>query len=208
MDDSAISKEELVNKLKGLFELLDTIPDAVFEIDALGNIIYLNKAGLQKLGISSDDLSKGIKLLDCIEGNLKIDHDIKTPHEAECVLVSKGGLSFPAILLLVPVIENDKPVRYRVTARDISPLKQAEREKKDLLTRLEETRANVKTLRGLLPICAHCKKIRDESGKWHSLEDYIRDHTEAEFSHSLCPDCIASLYPDLFEEQSELGFSE
>lgn len=54
----------------------------------------------------------------------------------------------------------------------------------------------VKMLHGLLPICAHCRRIRDERGQWHQLEAYVRDHSEAEFSHGICPDCAAELYPD------------
>ena len=208
MDDKDLSKEELLNRLKGLFELLDILPDAVFEIDIHGKIIYLNKAGFQNLGISSDDLSKGINFFDYIKENIKLDHDAKKPYEIECVFVSKKGSSFKTLLLIVPVFENDKLVRYRVSARDISQLKQVEIERQTLITKLEKTIDNVKTLRGFLPICAHCKKIRDDAGKWRSFENYVRDHTEVQFSHSLCPDCTGLLYPDLFEQQSELEFDE
>ena len=64
-------------------------------------------------------------------------------------------------------------------------------------TKLEDALANVKTLSGMLPICASCKKIRDDSGYWDQIENYIRDHSAAEFSHSLCPDCAARLYPNI-----------
>lgn len=63
---------------------------------------------------------------------------------------------------------------------------------------LQEARASVKTLSGFLPICASCKKIRDDTGYWNQIEAYIRDHSEAEFSHSYCPDCARALYPDCF----------
>ena len=53
----------------------------------------------------------------------------------------------------------------------------------------------IKTLRGILPICAGCKKIRDDKGYWNQVEVYIRDHTEAEFSHGICPECMDKLYP-------------
>ena len=56
---------------------------------------------------------------------------------------------------------------------------------------------NVKTLRGLLPICASCKKIRDDKGYWNQIESYIRDHSEVDFSHGICPDCAKKLYPDI-----------
>jgi len=54
---------------------------------------------------------------------------------------------------------------------------------------------DVKTLQGLLPICAGCKKIRDDKGYWNTIESYISEHTDAEFTHGLCPDCITRLYP-------------
>lgn len=56
----------------------------------------------------------------------------------------------------------------------------------------------IKVLKGLLPICASCKKIRDDQGYWHEVEVYIRDHSEVDFSHGLCPHCLTKLYPDLY----------
>jgi AmiR/NasT family two-component response regulator len=65
---------------------------------------------------------------------------------------------------------------------------------------LEKALAEIKTLRGILPICSHCKKIRDDKGYWNQIESYIRDHSEAEFSHSVCPDCLKKHYPKYFEK--------
>jgi signal transduction histidine kinase len=62
---------------------------------------------------------------------------------------------------------------------------------------LQEALSNIKTLTGFLPICASCKKIRDDKGYWNQLEAYIQDHSEAEFSHSICPGCAQKLYPEL-----------
>lgn len=62
---------------------------------------------------------------------------------------------------------------------------------------LQRALSQVKTLSGLVPICAHCKNIRDDKGYWNQLEEYIQKHSDAEFSHSICPDCIKKLYPDL-----------
>jgi len=67
---------------------------------------------------------------------------------------------------------------------------------------LQKALSEIKTLSGLLPICASCKKIRDDKGYWNQIELYIRDHTEAEFSHSLCPNCAEKLYGDLLKEQN------
>jgi hypothetical protein len=61
---------------------------------------------------------------------------------------------------------------------------------------LEATLAQLKTLEGILPICAACKKIREEDGAWVGLDDYVSDHSAARFSHGMCPDCMARLYPN------------
>ncbi|MBX3054947.1 MAG: response regulator [Anaerolineae bacterium] len=61
---------------------------------------------------------------------------------------------------------------------------------------LQQALHNIKTLSGLLPICANCKKIRDDDGYWHTVEAYIRDHSDAILSHGICPDCMTELYPD------------
>ena len=65
---------------------------------------------------------------------------------------------------------------------------------------LQRALDNVKKLSGFLPICASCKKIRDDKGYWNQIEEYIRDHSEAEFSHSYCPDCARRLYPGFSDD--------
>ncbi|MBI4966291.1 MAG: hypothetical protein HY913_23635 [Desulfomonile tiedjei] len=71
-------------------------------------------------------------------------------------------------------------------------------EKDNLIIQLEHALSEVKTLSGLIPICSACKRIRDDKGYWNQIESYIRDHSDAEFSHSICPDCQQRLYPDLY----------
>lgn len=75
----------------------------------------------------------------------------------------------------------------------------AEQEREKVIVELQEALAQVKKLSGLIPICASCKKIRDDKGYWQQIEAYIRDHSEAEFSHGICPECAKKLYPDLFD---------
>jgi hypothetical protein len=78
-------------------------------------------------------------------------------------------------------------------------LRERERIEQDLRQekrKLEQALVQVKTLNGLLPICSSCKKIRDDKGYWNQIESYIRAHSEAEFSHGICPECLERLYPD------------
>ena len=62
---------------------------------------------------------------------------------------------------------------------------------------LQQALDEIKTLRGIIPICSNCKNIRDDKGYWYQIEVYIRDHSDADFSHGLCQDCAKTLYPDL-----------
>ncbi|MBM4133247.1 MAG: hypothetical protein FJ245_05690 [Nitrospira sp.] len=77
----------------------------------------------------------------------------------------------------------------------ITERKQAEEERERLIKELQEAMANIKTLRGFLPICAHCKNIRDDKGYWLSVEEYVRVHTEVDFSHGICPRCLEKHFP-------------
>jgi len=73
----------------------------------------------------------------------------------------------------------------------------AESEKDELIIELQDALHKVKTLRGLLPICSSCKKIRDDNGYWNQLEAYIQKHSDAEFSHGICPECAKKFYPEI-----------
>jgi phage/plasmid primase-like uncharacterized protein len=88
-------------------------------------------------------------------------------------------------------------IGFRGIVRDITERKLAEEEREKLIHEIQGALAQIKKLSGLLPICASCKKIRDDKGYWNQIESYIRDHSEAEFSHGICPDCMKKLYPDI-----------
>ncbi len=73
-------------------------------------------------------------------------------------------------------------------------------ERQKLIRKLQEANSKINTLQGLLPICAACKKIRDKSGSWTSVETFVRDRSDAEFTHSMCPECAKEYYPQLYKE--------
>lgn len=83
---------------------------------------------------------------------------------------------------------------------DISMLKHSEAEREKLINELKTALAEVKTLQGFIPICANCKKVRDDKGYWSQVEDYISKHSEAVFSHGICPDCIRDMYPEMADD--------
>jgi AmiR/NasT family two-component response regulator len=115
-----------------------------------------------------------------------------TAHETQELVEQASAAGVGAYLM--------KPPQAREVARAItialarfSDLMELRR----LNAELQDALAQVKTLSGLLPICASCKKVRDDRGYWHQVEVYIRDHSEAKFSHGICPDCAKSLYPGI-----------
>ena len=103
--------------------------------------------------------------------------------------------------VLKPVEINRLMAAIDRCAENIATRNQARRyqtERDKLLAELQAALDKVKLLSGFLPICAACKRIRDDQGYWQQIESYIRDHSEAEFSHGICPDCARKLYPEIF----------
>jgi len=107
-----------------------------------------------------------------------------------------------------PVLQFDKKgmlVSYDGLIRDITVRKQAEAEREKLIAELQDALTRVKILSGLLPICSNCKKVRDDSGYWTQIELYIQEHSGAEFSHGICPDCAKVLYPGYYQRTGGSG---
>ena len=98
-----------------------------------------------------------------------------------------------AIVVVILLVKENKAFIER---------KRAEESQKRLILRLQKALAEVKTLSGMLPICASCKKVRDDQGYWKQIERYIIEHSEAKLSHSICPECARKLYPELFGEEN------
>ena len=117
---------------------------------------------------------------------------ILTAHESSELVARAAEAGVGAYLLKPPNPRDLERAITVATARhaDLMALKKTNAE-------LREALATVKLLSGIVPICSKCKAIRDETGRWHTLEIYIRDHSEADFSHSLCPRCAQEMYPNL-----------
>jgi hypothetical protein len=97
---------------------------------------------------------------------------------------------FPSLYLFVL-----RPLRLQIRKRQL-----AEDEKDALINELRQALNEVKTLQGIIPICAACKKIRDDLGYWHQVEAYVSSHSNALFSHGICPECVKELYPEIANE--------
>ena len=99
-----------------------------------------------------------------------------------------------------PMLRNNRVVGLQGVMTDVTQWVALEEEQARLIREQQEALDQVRVLRGLLPICSGCKKIRDDEGRWEQLEAYIQRHSEARFSHDLCPDCARDLYPGVYAE--------
>ena len=173
------------------------------EIVAKGNLIT---KGIQK---ETKSLEGQLMPVDVVEsyvplmsegvfkGALEIYYDI-TARKKQLDQLLFRSFAFAYIIalgLLLTII-----VILFIENKNISKRKQVEKERENLINKLQDAIAKIKTLRGLLPICSSCKKIRDDKGYWNQIESYIRDHSEAEFTHGICPKCAKKLYPELIKD--------
>ena len=115
-------------------------------------------------------------------------------HDADFDFVRKDGTTFSARASATAVRDEDgRIVRSRSILVDETARKQAEAERERLIAELQQVLSHVRQLQGLLPMCAWCKKIRDDQGTYQTLERYLTDHSEARITHGICPDCAARL---------------
>jgi len=99
--------------------------------------------------------------------------------------------------------EKGEPKTLMGSFLDITKRKRAEIERENVIKDLQEALEKVQRLQGLLPICASCKKIRDDEGYWHQVETYVSKHVEVQFTHSVCPDCMRKLYPEYYSKSNK-----
>ncbi len=184
--------------------LLDESMDPTFSFYADGTYRYVNKAFAIGTGKSLDEII-GRKIWDVFEKEeadkrfaivKKVFTEGKTEEVEVRVPLASGDTYY---LTTVKPIVNDLGVVDTVicTSKNITKRKHAEDALKEKHQKLLDALKEIKILSGLLPICASCKKIRDDNGYWNQIESYINQHSEAEFSHSICPDCTKNLYPNL-----------
>lgn len=192
--------EETEEKFRVFFE--NTLEIFIIIDGKTGYILYVNRPVSSILGYNIKDLSgKHYSILfpviteflheDRLE-HIKIHDSVIEYHN---ILRSDGSLCPMDITLTV--IDWNGAKAILVSLRNSEERKKSEEEKEKLLHDLEEALKNIKILGGLLPICASCKKIRDDNGYWQQLEEYIQKHSRAEFTHSICPDCRRHLYPEI-----------
>jgi PAS domain S-box-containing protein len=194
--DEALRESEV--RLK---TVLDTVQAGIVVIDPERHVIVgVNAAAGRMVGAPREEILGSPchqYICPAEEGECPITDLGKNLDNVEQTLLTASGKRVPILKTAVSVILAGRE-HLLESFLDITERKRAEEERERLIGELQEALAEVRTLSGLLPICAACKSIRDDQGYWQQIEAYIQDHSEAEFSHSVCPECAQKLYPEVF----------
>jgi PAS domain S-box-containing protein len=200
--------------------IVSTMPDMLILSDPEGKIAATNRAATDLLGYEENDLiqkpvsavlSGGFSGPSFFAAELETNEHPETQipmgktlsKNFEDRLIANNSKEIPASVSVSILRNRDLAIAgYVIIARDITEQKKNESEREALIAQLKAALSNIKVLRGLLPICAGCKKIRDNDGYWQQVEHYISAHTNADFTHALCDDCTKELYPEIFFENT------
>lgn len=194
---------ESENRYRILFERAG---DAIFILDAegenAGKIVAANPSAAEMHGYSVDELlTMNIKDLDTPDAARDAPDRISRILNGEWIKAEishrkKDGAVFP-VEISAGLIEFGHHRYILAFDRDITRRKTSEQDREKLILDLQNALDKIKTLRGLLPICAWCKKIRDDKGYWKQVETYVEEHSEALFTHGICPECLKRISPEL-----------
>ncbi len=187
-DESVISKDIEKSLEKLGYTVPSIVPSGERAIIEAGKI----NPNMVLMDIVLQGEMDGIKAAEIIRSRFNIPVIYLTAYADEKML-QRAKLTEPFGYIIKPF--EDRELHITIELALYRHKSEMEREK--LLTEVKEALARVKTLSGFIPICSGCKKIRDEKGLWNHLEAYFEKHSDAGFSHSICPDCTKKLYPDI-----------
>lgn len=185
-----------------LNDLYENSPCGFHSLDVSGTFIRMNNTELNWLGYTREELIGRLKLTDILtpEGReifrrqfarIKVAGVVR---DIELDYKRKNGTFIPVLASATASFDEDGQfLMSRTIVYDLTYRKAAEEERERLIKDLRAAMNQVRILRGLLPICSYCKKIRNENDHWESIEVYIRDRSAAEFSHGICPQCVGHL---------------
>ncbi len=207
------AEDDLRKSEKKLSDITSSLGEGVMVIDEQGRLEFMNPEAERLLGWSMQEIA-GSMLHDRIHhhsaegeplpaGECPSLRVLKTGERAgadEDAFLRKDGTSLPVAYISAPIIENGKVVAAVIAFHDITRRKQIEEERERLILDHMDALSKIKTLSGMLPICSSCKRIRDDEGYWTQIETYVNEHSEAEFSHGLCPECAQRIYPQFYKK--------
>jgi signal transduction histidine kinase len=168
--------------------------DGVIVADGANRIIYANAAARAVLWRDDSPHTVPAQLLDAGRDDESASWPASSSRQGEVKVGAAAGELWLDVRI-DPVRDRWNEVAGQViVVRDITRRKLLEREREKLVSQLASAVGTVRTLEGILPLCAGCRKIREKDNSWSTLDAYVRRHTSVDFTHSFCPDCIERLY--------------
>lgn len=204
-------RQQVAEHSTRLAAIVEGTDDAVFSRDMAGTVLTWNAAAERMYGYTVEEAvgrpvsfivppDRTQELVDIL-GMLKSGRRIE---RMETTRVRKDGGTLRVSMTISPLRnERGEIIGASVIARDITRRWMLELERETLIKELQEALSKVKMLSGLLPICSSCKKIRNEQGKWQQVEVYVHEHSQADFTHGICPECAQQLYPGLEKKREQ-----
>ncbi len=190
---------ELLSAMIHSERIFDNMEEGIIELTSEGKIVYVNPKCVSIIGIPEGNLLgfNFIELFNDTQGAV-IKPLLETTGESPLSIPEDSPLSINNKLVLLDILKLNEENRQSIVViiHDITKRRQAEEALLREKEKLQDALAKIKTLSGMLPICASCKKIRDDKGYWNRIEKYIESHTDALFTHALCPGCMDKLYGD------------
>lgn len=188
VEDEAIVAMDIANTLRNLgHEVTDTVPSGEQAIASVKE----NRPNVILMDIILKGEMDGIQTAEQIRAQYSIPVIFLTAYADEKTL-ERAKITAPCGYLTKPFEETDLRIAIEVGLYRA----ELESEREALIKELQEALSKIKTLSGLIPICAWCKKIRDDKGYWQAVEQYISEHSQAEFTHSICSDCQKKYFPE------------
>jgi PAS domain S-box-containing protein len=187
-----------------LASIVESCDDAIISKALDGTILSWNRGAERMYGYRAQVIiGRSISVLIPAGRQHEMEEIRELVEQGECmdrletVRLRQNGESMDVSVTISPIKDADgKICGASIVSRDITERKRQENERVKLIQDLQAALARVHTLGGLLPICASCKKIRNDHGYWEQVEIYIKNRSNAEFTHGICPDCITRLYPE------------
>jgi len=195
-EDDYLVSETIKRTLKDIgYELAGKASDGLEAVEMACSL----KPDVVLMDIKMPEIN-GLEATSRIQERCPVPVVVLTAHESQDFVDKASEAGVAAYLTKPPKpAEIERAVTISISRhKDLMELRRLNKEIESKNKELKKAFAEIKILQGFLPICSACKKIRDDKGYWNQIESYIRDHSEAEFTHGICPDCIEKLYPDLF----------
>ncbi len=210
-----VRSNEILRETKQMLEdVAEGITESILLLSSDYRIVWANKAALKQSGLAAHELIGEY----CYKASHGCDHHCE-PHHGPCPVrellgtgetrvaehehLDRAGNRIYVEVSAYPITDGGSDIiRFVHISKDITERKKAEQEREKLIGDLQDALAEIKTLKGIIPICSFCKNIRNDRGYWEQIDAYLTKHSEAQFTHGICPECARKLYLDIWKDDA------